>query len=197
AYTERGDAAAGAEGRAPGTANDGDADRVVGLERLEDPRKLVPHRDGQRVHLRLAVDPERRDGARSFDPEELAHGGPSVYRPSRSSRRRILPDAVFGISRTKTKRRGRFQRARSPLARQCASSSWALTSGAAGTTNAPTRSPHFASGSPITATARTPRWPASTSSTSTGRMFSPPPMSVSSTPPGTQRPLRPSTQPLA
>src|SRR2546428_5061432 len=74
-----------------------------------------------------------------------------MYRPSRSSRRRILPDAVFGISLTKTKRRGRLKLARSGLSRQKRSSSSAVTP-APGTTKAATRSPNLSSASPATAT---------------------------------------------
>ena len=47
--------------------------------------------------------------------------------------------------------------------------------------------PSRSSGAPITATSRTPGWLASTSSTSTGWMFSPPETIMSSTRPSTQR----------
>src|SRR5262245_52222645 len=193
---ELGHVAAGAERLAAGATNNHDPHGLVALEGSKDPRELVSHRDRHRVHLRLAVDPDGRDGAGALDAQELAHGRTSVYRPSRSSRRSILPEAVFGISVTKTKRRGRLKLASSPLARQCRSSMSAVSPGAA-TTNATTRSPHFSSGSPITATSFTPSRRARTSSISTGWMFSPPLMIMSSTRPATQRSPSESSQPMS
>jgi hypothetical protein len=70
---ELGDVAAGAEGLAARPAHDDDAHGLVGLEAGEDPGELVAHGHGHRVHLGLAVDPERGDRPLLFDSEELAH----------------------------------------------------------------------------------------------------------------------------
>ncbi|OLD68107.1 MAG: hypothetical protein AUF63_03790 [Candidatus Rokubacteria bacterium 13_1_20CM_70_15] len=70
------------------------------------------------------------------------------------------------------------------LSRQKRSSSSAVTP-APGTTKAATRSPNLSSASPATATSLTPGWRARASSTSTGWMFSPPLMIMSSTRPAT------------
>src|SRR3990167_1081771 len=184
---EFGHVATGAERLPAGAADDDHPHGIVGLECREDPRELVAHRHRHRVHLGLTVDPQGRHGARRPHSQELAHEPTSVYRPSRSSRRRIFPEAVLGISRTNTKRRGRLKLARAPPPRQCRSSAAAENPGARGTTKARTRSPHFSSGSPITATSATSGCCARTSSTSIGWMFSPPLMIMSSARPATHR----------
>src|SRR5262245_47508858 len=180
---ELGDVAAGAEGLAAGAADDDRPHRVVLLQIAEDAGELVAHRDGHRVHLGLPVDPESGHVTGALHAQELAHVVISEYWPSRSRRRRILPEAVLGISRTRTTQRGRLKTASSALARQWASSASNVRPAVDGTTNATTRWPQRSSASPITATSRTSGWRASTSSTSIGWMFSPPLMIMSSTRP--------------
>src|SRR4029453_4550321 len=124
---------------AAGAADQHHARGVVGLEPREDAGKLVAEWHGHRFHSGLAIDPDGRHGPGALDSKKLAHGRTSVYWPSRSSRRNILPEAVLGISATNTKRRGRLKFARSPLALQWRSSASAV-SAPAGTTKATTRS---------------------------------------------------------
>jgi hypothetical protein len=67
------DVAARAEGLAARTTDHDDPDRVVGLQLAEDAGELVAHRNRHRVHLGLAVDPERGDGTAPLRPQGLAH----------------------------------------------------------------------------------------------------------------------------
>ncbi len=93
------------------------------------------------------------------------------------------PMRSSGARRQKRYSLGRLNRA-SGDARQWASSASAVTSP---TTIATTRCPRRSSGTPTTATSRTAGCRASTSSTSSGWMFSPPEMIMSSTRPSIQR----------
>src|SRR5262249_39579868 len=68
------DIAAGAERLAAGAADHDDAHRIVRVQRAEHAGELVPHRDRHRVHLRLAIDPDRRDGIAALDAQETGHG---------------------------------------------------------------------------------------------------------------------------
>ncbi len=115
---ELGDVAASAERLATGAPDHDHPDRVITVEVHEQRGELVAHGHRHRVHLRLAVDPHRGDRALPLHSQELAHRAISVYLPSRSRRRRILPDAVFGISVTNTNRRGRLKLASRELSRQ-------------------------------------------------------------------------------
>src|SRR2546425_136004 len=115
---ELGDVATGAERLAAGAADHHHADRVIAVEAHEHRRDLVAHGHRHRIHLRLAVDPHGGDRPLPLHSQELAHRAISVYRPSRSRRRRIFPDAVFGISVTNTNRRGRLKLASSGVSRQ-------------------------------------------------------------------------------
>src|SRR5262249_25016523 len=76
---ELGHVAAGAERLAAGAADDDHAHGVVPVERAEDPGELVPHRHRHRVHLRLAVDPDRRDRIAPLDADKLTHGTSSTF----------------------------------------------------------------------------------------------------------------------
>ena len=108
----------------------------------------------------------------------------SVSVVSRSILRMIFPDADFGSSATKRYSRGRLKRARARRRDRSASSSSAV---ALPTTQATTRWPKRSSGAPTTATSATAGCRASTSSTSSGWMFSPPETIMSSTRPTIQR----------
>src|SRR5207253_8516904 len=112
------DVAARAERGPAGAADDHHADGVVRLQVAEELRQLVSHRHRDRVHLGGTVDPDRRPRPLPLHAPTVAHDRISVYWPSRSSRRRILPDGVLGISRTKTMRRGRLKLASAALSRQ-------------------------------------------------------------------------------
>ncbi len=111
---ELGDVAARAEGLAAGPAHDDHAHAVVGLEVAEDAGKLVAHGHGHRVHLGLAVDPERRHRARAARPA----GTRSWLRSPCTGRRAAggagsCPMPSWGSPSTKTTRRGRLKPARS------------------------------------------------------------------------------------
>ena len=148
-------------------------------------RELVAGGHRHPVHLLRDVERDRRDAARLVALERRPSY--SVTRStsfSRSIRRRILPDGLFGSSSTKRYSRGRLKRA-SVEPRQCASSSSPVAladdtrrrrAARSGRRRARRPRPRAHSG-----------WPASASSTSSGWMFSPPEMIMSSTRPTIQR----------
>ena len=96
-----------------------EANGSVAVELLEDGAQLVARVHGDPVELPGYVERDRRDAAIgvSLDPEAvvLAHDS------SRSMRRRIFPDGLFGSSETKRYSRGRLKRANVSDARQKAS----------------------------------------------------------------------------
>src|SRR5439155_268591 len=176
--------------------------RALGAARARD--HAEPH-FGERKLRAQCRDPEvTRDGQLEAGPHRIPVDGghhrlaEALGRGERvAPRLKILPEAVLGISRTNTTRRGRLNDARSAAPRQKASSASKLRPGALGTTNATTRAPHRSSGSPTTATSRTPGCRASTSSISTGWTFSPPLMIMSSTRPATYSSPSASSQPMS
>src|SRR5439155_19389652 len=112
------DVSARAERLAAGPAHHDDPHRLVGLEPREDPGELVAHRDGHRVHLGLAVDPDRRHRPGPLDPEKLAHEGFT---------RRTFP-LFFRSSTCCTAERASFngnERSMTGLSRPC--STWSST----------------------------------------------------------------------
>src|SRR5581483_6873354 len=111
--------------------------------------------------------------------------GSRSYSPAISLRRRIFPTGDFGIALTNTYSRGRLKFGRS-VAWQYASSACASTA-TLRLTKATTRWPQRSSRSPATATSSTAGCSDSTDSISTGEMFSPPEMIMSSTRPVTNR----------
>ena len=123
------DVAAGGEGAAR-AGEDDEAHRVVPIELDEQRRELVArgHRDA--VELPGHVERDRRDAALVVtlegEPVVVAHTRSfRSFSSSRRTRRRILPEALFGSSGTNRYSRGRLKRA-SGEARQCASSSSAF-----------------------------------------------------------------------
>src|SRR5204863_10078895 len=159
------------------------AHAFVASELLEQTRQLVACRHRDPVQLLGDVERDRRHVAVALESQavQLRH---AVTPSSRRTRRRIFPDGLFGSAVTKRYSRGRLKRASVSDARQCASSSCSV---AVPTTTATTRWPRRSSGAPMTATSATPGWRASTSSTSSGWMFSPPDTIMSSTRPTTHR----------
>src|SRR5262245_34392328 len=106
------------------------------------------------------------------------------YSPVRNLRRKSLPDAERGMAFTNTYSRGRLKRG-SPLRKHKLSSSSGVSSAIAGSTKATTLAPSRSSGIPTTAHPATSLLRARVSSTSSGKMFSPPLMIMSSTRPTT------------
>src|SRR5262249_21879367 len=106
------------------------------------------------------------------------------YSPVRSLRRKSLPDAERGMAFTNTYSLGRLKRA-SPLRKHTLSSSSGASSALAGSTKATTLAPSRSSGIPTTAHPATSLLRTRASSTSSGKMFSPPLMIMSSTRPTT------------
>ena len=137
---EPGDVSSRAE-RAARSRQDDDAHPFVLPELREQAAELVAclHRDP--VQLARHVERDRRHAALvvPLDAEAvvLRHELPTCS-PSRSSRRRIFPDGLFGSSSTNRYSRGRLKRASASEARHQASSSSAVTS-PSGTTQATTR----------------------------------------------------------
>ena len=115
ALEEAGDVAARGERLARAREHD-EADGVVAVELLEDAAQLVARVHRHAVELARDVERDRRDAALgvALDPEAvvLAHVS------SRSMRRRIFPDGLFGSSETKRYSRGRLKRASASEARQ-------------------------------------------------------------------------------
>jgi hypothetical protein len=73
---ELGHVAAGAEGLAAGASNHDHTNALVAVEIPEDLGKLVAHGHRHRVHLGLAVDPQRGHRALPLHAQELAHSPP-------------------------------------------------------------------------------------------------------------------------
>ncbi len=181
---EPGDVAAGGE-RLAGAGQHDEADGVVAVELLEDAAELVArvHRDA--VELARDVERDRRDAALgvALDPEAvvLAHDS------SRSMRRRIFPDGLFGSSGTKRYSRGRLKRA---SVSDAEAERVELVRGhvpVGDDVGDDVLSPAVVGRADDGDLAAHPGARASTSSTSTGWMFSPPEMTMSSTRPTTQR----------
>src|SRR5262245_23298980 len=109
---------------------------------------------------------------------------PPSYWPVGNLRRSSLQGAERGMALTNTYSRGRLKR-ESPLRKHTSSSCSGLSSATAGSTKATTLAPSRSSGMPTTAHPATSLLRASVSSTSSGKMFSPPLMIMSSTRPTT------------
>ena len=123
--------------------------------------ELVPHGDRHRVHLRLAVDPEGRDGARARLAEIRSWSHLRVLA--------VAQQPAQDLARGGLRDRGDedepprpLELARSPLVRQWRSRASAVSPGAAARRTPPPARPS-SSGSPITAASFTPAWRASTS----------------------------------
>ena len=135
ALEEAGDVAAGSEGLAcPGEHDRPQA--VVSAQRLEHVGEAAASGHRHAVELPRDVERDRRNGAVALDAEAVSLCQTATL-SRRSSRRRILPAALFGSSSTNRYSRGRLKRA-SGEAKQWASSSSASVS-ASTTTNATTR----------------------------------------------------------
>src|SRR5689334_14768055 len=142
-------------------------DRQAELVAVELQRRLVvgrpdQHSAGQDLHESVSITPG----------QPIRRPTPSQY-GSRSARLSSLPLGVRGSTAAKSTDLGSLKPASRSRAYAISSSSLGPDP-AAGTTIALTASPHFWSGTPITATSPTPGCVISTFSTSAGETFSPP-----------------------
>src|SRR4051812_17951150 len=189
---ESGDVTAGRE-CASRAGEDDEANLVSGIQLLEDLAQLLAREHRHAVELAGNVERDPGDVAVALHAKPLVAQTSTSCVASLSSLRRILPLADFGSSATRRYSRGRLNRASSE-ARQCASSSSGV---AEPTTQAVTCWPNRSSGTPATATSSTPGCRARTLSTSSGWMFSPPLITMSSTRPSTQRSPSSSIRPMS
>ena len=128
---EAGDVAAGGE-RPAGAGDDDEAHGLVGAELAEHLVELGARAERHAVELAGDVERDRRHAALGLDAEALVLGH-VVTLSSRRSRRSSLPDGLLGRSSTKRYSRGRLNRASVSEARQCASSSSAVSAPSATT----------------------------------------------------------------
>src|SRR5262245_57436297 len=190
------------------SADHDDADVRILAERVHDRGDLTASAIGHHVE-RWPIEPEKADLLLWIDfivqPIEFAQDRSALFRvvlahefsftvtllpshasysPVRNLRRSSLPDAERGMALTNTYSRGRLKRER-PLLKHTSSSCSGLSSSTAGSTKATTLAPSRSSGMPTTAHPATSLLRASVSSTSSGKMFSPPLLIMSSTRPTT------------